>query len=943
MKKILLLAAFASLAFGQAYRNNQGFTTSQLRNGDDVFTEVQLPFTINFGGRTYSSGFLSNNGNLSFGTISTVLDGRANFVPRGIRSINFPLIAPFYADVDTTNTAAVTFGADRVDNRPAFGINWPGVGRFDRKNDRLNTFQVVIIERFDTGAGNFDIEFNYSSIQWDIGDDTVLGRAFASAGFTNGLGGDNAQVFEFPGSLQPDAFLDTSPLALIRQSRNSGIPGRLRFEVRNGLAADTTLVIDPTRTRLECPEVTIFARGSGYRVPPFVTPNFVRSLRENGQTREITSFTALPASDGTPNTYDFVVRYRGVVPLDPAGQPFPLSQVELNVSIPAFANAPAYSAADTKNVRNCALQADCGTLPTTALVGFSLTGRASATGGLSPYTFSATNLPTGLTLNTGGQLSGAATAPGAYSYTVTARDSSSPAQSANATCRMTVTGQAVPLTGSCNTPAGTAGQAYTGSMQASGGAAPYTFRVASGALPPGLTLNPSTGAISGTIAANASGIYAFVVSIADSASAAITVNCSISVTGVTITPPTISRFSPIAATVGGAAFTLTVTGTNFTSASRVVWNSFELPTTFSNATTLTAAVPANLLAAEGAAQILVRNAANNQSAASPFDVFPPIGGLTFNPASLRATGQDTTVAMTGVGFWLDLVVSVNGTNVSTRRVSSTAAEFVVPAANLRAPGTLTIRAVNGNNQAATGNLMVSPAVSVTPSLTLDRPNVITDQSAVTIRLNQAPGAALSGQLRITFVPNADGQPANSDTDFPRFTASSSRVVPVTFAATATEFRAAIDQGSVAGAGTVTLESLTTGGVELLTGARPTQTFTIDPAAPLILPGTVAVTRTGTGISVEAIAISTVRNLTTGSITFTLASGVQSTGSLTFPIDNLAALGTTWFSSAAGRTAGGAFRITIPFTFEGDFTNIQSVSVTLSNARGASPAVSGNRR
>ncbi len=943
MKKLLLLSTLASLAFGQAYRGNSGFTTNALRNGDDNFAQIQLPFPINFGGRTYTSAFLSNNGNLSFGTVSTVLDNRANFVPRGIRTVNFPLIAPFYADVDTTNTAAVTYGPDRIDNRAAFGVNWPGVGRFDRKNDRLNTFQVVLIDRSDTGAGNFDIEFNYSSITWDIGDDTVLGRAYASAGFTNGLGGDSGQVFEFPGSLQENAFLDDAPLALIRQSRNSNVPGRLRFEVRNGTAADTTLVIDPARTRLECPEVVISARGSGYRVPPFVTPNWVRTLRENGQTREISSFTALPASDGAPNTYDFLIRYRSTVPLDPAGQPFPLSQIELNISLPAFADAPAYAASDTKNIANCALRVNCGTLPTTALVGFQLTGRATASGGIAPYTFAASGLPSGLSLNPAGQLSGSATAPGAFSYSVTARDASTPVQSATATCRLTVSGQAVPLAGTCSTPPGTAAQPYTGAIQASGGLAPYSFSLSAGALPPGLTLNPTTGAIAGTIAANASGTYSFTVALSDSNRATISVNCSVAVTGVVVTPPTISRFSPVAATVGAPAFNLTVTGANFTSASRFVWNTFELATTFVSATQLTVAVPANLLAAAGAAECLVRNAANNQSAPATFEVLPPLGALSLNPSTLPATGEDTRVSMTGTGFWPDLAVSINNTPVSARRLSSTEAEFVVPAANLRTPGTLNVRALNGNNQAATGTLTVTPAVSVTPSLSLDRPNVITDQSAVTLRLTQAPGAALAGALRITFTPNADGQPANADTDFPRFTASSSRLVPVTFSPSATEFRAAIDQGTVAGSATITLESLSAAGVDLLSGARPSQTFTIDPAAPLILPGSVAVTRSATGIQVEAIAISTVRNLTAGSVTFTLASGVQSTGSLTFPIENLATLGTNWFASAPGRTNGGAFRITIPYTFEGDFTNLQSVSVTLSNARGASPPVSGTRR
>lgn len=47
-------------------------------------------------------------------------------------------------------------------------------------------------------------------------------------------------------------------------------------------------------------------------------------------------------------------------------------------------------------------------------------------------------------------------------------------------------------------PNGTVGTAYSQSVSASGGTAPYAFSVSSGALPPVLILNPGTGAITGT-------------------------------------------------------------------------------------------------------------------------------------------------------------------------------------------------------------------------------------------------------------------------------------------------------------------------------------------------------------------------------------------------------------------------------------------------------------
>jgi hypothetical protein len=220
--------------------------------------------------------------------------------------------------------------------------------------------------------------------------------------------------------------------------------------------------------------------------------------------------------------------------------------------------------------------------------------------------------------------------------------------------------------------------------------------------------------------------------------------------------------------------------------------------------------------------------------------------------------------------------------------------------------------------------------------------LVTDQSTAVVRLTQAPGQALTGVLEISFVPAADNNPNNGANDFPRFSAVSTRRLSFTLAANAVEFRAPIDQGSVAGTATVTLVSLSLNGSDLLT-QRVTQTLTIDAAAPLILPGSVAMVRTATGFNVEITALSTQRSLTGGSLTFTLASGVNNSGSATFSIDNLAAVSTAWFQSAQGRTEGGGFKLSIPYTLEGDFNNLSSVQVTLSNARGNSTPVSGGRR
>jgi hypothetical protein len=62
-------------------------------------------------------------------------------------------------------------------------------------------------------------------------------------------------------------------------------------------------------------------------------------------------------------------------------------------------------------------------------------------------------------------------------------------------------------------PPATVGIPYSTLLLASGGAFPYTWSVISGSLPPGLTLNPSTGEISGV--PTAAGSYTFTVQVTD--------------------------------------------------------------------------------------------------------------------------------------------------------------------------------------------------------------------------------------------------------------------------------------------------------------------------------------------------------------------------------------------------------------------------------------------
>ena len=75
----------------------------------------------------------------------------------------------------------------------------------------------------------------------------------------------------------------------------------------------------------------------------------------------------------------------------------------------------------------------------------------------------------------------------------------------------------------CAYPSGQVGVVYSSSLVATGGTPPYTYSISAGSLPSGLTLNPSTGAITGT--PTAAGSFSYTAKVVDAASASATSSC----------------------------------------------------------------------------------------------------------------------------------------------------------------------------------------------------------------------------------------------------------------------------------------------------------------------------------------------------------------------------------------------------------------------------------
>ena len=140
-----------------------------------------------------------------------------------------------------------------------------------------------------------------------------------------------------------------------------------------------------------------------------------------------------------------------------------------------------------------------------------------ANGGVAPlvFTISSGGLPPGLSLNTNGFITGRTTSDGGtFPFTITVTDQGSPPLTASQAYTIVVA-PAPPLSvATTSMPTAPVGSPYSIPLQASGGVPPLTWAVTSGALPPGLTLTPATGQISGT--PTTQNTFTFTVQVTDS-------------------------------------------------------------------------------------------------------------------------------------------------------------------------------------------------------------------------------------------------------------------------------------------------------------------------------------------------------------------------------------------------------------------------------------------
>jgi len=161
-----------------------------------------------------------------------------------------------------------------------------------------------------------------------------------------------------------------------------------------------------------------------------------------------------------------------------------------------------------------------------------------------------------------------------------------------------------------------------------------------------------------------------------------------------VVAPVISSLSPSTAIAGGPTFSLTVTGTNFTSGSTVNWNGASRGTSFTSATQLIAVILATDIASVGSNTVTV-STGSNKSNSLPFAVTaepPVVASLSPNYATVGSAA--ITMKVNGASFASTSSVYWGATKLTTTYVSAIQLTASVPAANLATIGTFPVTVVN---------------------------------------------------------------------------------------------------------------------------------------------------------------------------------------------------------------------------------------------------------
>jgi hypothetical protein len=575
-----------------------------------------------------------------------------------------------------------------------------------------------------------------------------------------------------------------------------------------------------------------------------------------------------------------------------------------------------------------------GTLAS-ATVNNAYSATLTATGGSGSYTFSVTSgrLPSWLTLNnTTGVLSGTPTTTGTSSFTITATDSMDPSLAGSKAYTLTVNADTTLTVDPTTLASAVANSTYNATLSATGGSGTYTFAVTAGSLPSWLTLNTSTGVLSGT--PTTTGTSSFTITATDSMNTSLrgskaytlTVNAA---TTLTVDPTTLASAvansiynATLSATGGSGTYTFAVTAGSLPSWLTLNTSTGVLSgtptTTGTSSFTITATDSMNTSLRGSKAYTLTVNAATTLTV-DPTTLASAVANSTYN-ATLSATGGSGTytfaVTAGSLPSWLTLNTStgvLSGTPTTTGTSSFTisatdsmntslrgskAYTLTVDAATTLtvAPATLASAAANSPYYATlsatggSGSYTFAVTAGSLPSwLTLDSTTGVlsgtptnTDTSTFTITATDSNGSGLTGSQDYTLSVNPGSNLTVSPTTLPSATVGNAYNATLSATGGSGSYTFAVTAGSLPS--WLTLDG-TTGVLSGTPTTTGTSSFTITATDGNItgLWGTQAYTLTVNATSSLTVSPTTLPGATANTLFSVMVSATGGSGTYTFAV------------------------------------------------------------
>jgi len=540
-------------------------------------------------------------------------------------------------------------------------------------------------------------------------------------------------------------------------------------------------------------------------------------------------------------------------------------------------------------------------------------------------------------MSSSGQITGTPIQTGSYTFDVTVNDSSSTNQQFTGATITIVVNQQNPLliTSTSPLPSGTVGRAYSIPLHGQGGSIPYTWSLTSGTIPPGLTLG-SAGSLTGT--PTQAGDYTFTLTLTDASNHTVSAPFTLTIASTfAITTP-----SPLTPGAVGVAYSaqINVTATTGPYTFGVAAGS-SLPAGLSLGTS--SATPSGALSGTPTAAgnftfTVVAADSANHNASQTYTLTIAAAPITIAPAALPdgTLGTAYSQQLTATGGAGEYVFSLgSGALPGGITLSSTGLLSGTPTGADTFSFVVSVSDSRETTVTQPYQLVIKPPPVSKPTVTgVGTTEPPAQQPTIAVELAQTYPIALAGTMDLNFA-SAKGNIDDPSVQF----STGGRTVTFTIPAGQTKavFPSAtfsLGTGTVAGTITLTLH-FQANGQDVTPKPAPTQVITIAPQAPVITK--VTATATSGGFEVEVTGFSNTREMVSATFTFTAASGTTLQGSpSTITVDQIFA---TWYNDPASAQYGSQFTFAQPFTISGNTSGIASVSVTLTNQQGTSPAVS----